>query len=50
MSRTKRSCPWQVKKLLRRSKVPEIIETSSAGEEENHEKYSAGVSAAMIYS
>jgi len=28
--RTSRSCSWQVEKLLRHSKAPEIIETSPA--------------------
>jgi hypothetical protein len=46
MSRTSGSYLWQVKELLRRWKLPKIIETSPTGEEENHEKYSAGASAA----
>jgi hypothetical protein len=37
MSRTSGSYLWQVKKLLRRWKLPKIIETSPAGEEENQE-------------
>jgi hypothetical protein len=37
MSRTSGSYLWQVKELLRRWKLPKIIETSPAGEEENPE-------------
>ena len=47
MSRTSGSYLRQVNKLLRRSKAPKIIETSPAGEEENHEKYSPPLSAAL---
>jgi hypothetical protein len=38
ISRTSGGYLWQVKKLLRRSKAPKIIETSPVGEQENHEK------------
>jgi hypothetical protein len=37
MSRTSGSYLWQVKELLRRWKLPKIIETSPTGEEENPE-------------
>jgi hypothetical protein len=50
MSNEAGACSCRVKKLPGRLKTPEISQTPPLGQRKNHEKYSAGASAAMRYS